>query len=205
MDMQITNETKNFSSRPCWHIVGIGTSTGAFDFFFKIRDRYRSYIDAEVQLYPGSHIRSVKEGGFKFHETDNFNHFTHTVVNDFGTYTFPDQVQDLLTSFYYTRCVYTGNMKEGEIIPVKAFFDNEITSFNVKFLGRETLKTDMGMVKCLKFRPQIQKGRVFKDQESMTIYVSDDKNYIPIRLEAKLLVGSVKAEHFRIQRTCQPF
>ena len=195
LTLDVTNENKVFgNNRNCWHIVGVGSSSGTFDFFFKIRDRYESFIDAEA-IVPWFHVRSVREGGFKFYETDNFNHYTGTVTNESGTYQIPEQVQDLVTSYYYTRCAYTPDMKEGELIPVKAFFDNEIANFNVKFIGRTTLDMpNVGKVKCLKFRPQLLKGRAFKDQEGMTIYVSDDKNYIPIRLEAKILVGSIKAD-----------
>ena len=74
------------------------------------------------------------------------------------------------------------------------FFDDEITKFKLKFLGREDIKTKFGKVSCMIFRPYVQAGRVFKEDESLTIWISDDENKIPIRLKANLAVGSLKAD-----------
>ncbi|HUH46398.1 MAG TPA: DUF3108 domain-containing protein, partial [Arenibacter sp.] len=63
-----------------------------------------------------------------------------------------------------------------------------------KYLGTEVLKTKYGRVECLKFRPYVQSGRVFKEQESLSLWVSNDDNRIPIRIQADLRVGSIKAD-----------
>jgi hypothetical protein len=72
--------------------------------------------------------------------------------------------------------------------------DNEIFPLKIKFAGRETIKTDIGKVRCLKFRPVIQKGRVFKEEEDLAVWISDDLNHIPLRAEAEILVGSIKMD-----------
>jgi hypothetical protein len=72
--------------------------------------------------------------------------------------------------------------------------DDGIFKFQLKYLGKEVLKTKFGKVECLKFRPYVQSGRVFKEQESLSLWVSNDKNKIPIRIEADLAVGSIKAD-----------
>ena len=74
------------------------------------------------------------------------------------------------------------------------FFDQEVYKFKLKLLGREEIKTKFGKVKTLKFRPYVQSGRVFKEEESLTLWVSDDENKIPVKIQASLLVGSLKAE-----------
>lgn len=202
--LEIKDEGRKFNNRPTYHIIGNGRTKGAFDWFFKIRDRYESYLDQKA-IVPWFHIRDVKEGSFKFFETNIFNHYKNSVVNEKGTFQVPDGVQDLLTSYYYTRCAYTPSIKVGEEIPVQAFFDEKVTPFNVKFIGRETIKSDIGYVRCLKFRPLLLTGRVFKEKEDMTIWVSDDKNYIPVRLEAKLLVGAVKVDLTQYSGLANPF
>jgi hypothetical protein len=42
------------------------------------------------------------------------------------------------------------------------------------------------------FMPVVLKGRVFKEEEDLQIYVSDDENKIPVGVKANILVGSVK-------------
>jgi len=63
----------------------------------------------------------------------------------------------------------------------------------LKFLGRETLKTKFGKISTLKFRPYVEAGRVFKEKESLTVWVTDDDNKIPLLIKADLAVGSLKA------------
>ncbi len=59
---------------------------------------------------------------------------------------------------------------------------------------KENLKTKFGTINCLKIIPQVMSGRVFKDKEGVTLWVSNDKNYIPISMKAELAVGSLKAD-----------
>jgi hypothetical protein len=85
-------------------------------------------------------------------------------------------------------------LKSGQEIKINMFFDKENFDFKLKFLGREMIETKFGKVASLKFRPYVQSGRVFKEKESLTIWVSDDKNKIPVRLQADLAVGAIKAD-----------
>jgi len=71
-------------------------------------------------------------------------------------------------------------------------------------LGKEVIKTKFGKVKSLKFRPLVQKGRVFKEQESLTIWISDDQNKIPLRIKATLKVGSLRADLTRFKGLVAP-
>jgi hypothetical protein len=85
-------------------------------------------------------------------------------------------------------------MKPGEFVAIDMFFDDKITKFRLKFMGREDIKTKFGVVSTMIFRPLVQTGRVFKEEESLTIWISDDDNKIPVRLKASLLVGAIKAD-----------
>ncbi|HSN49326.1 MAG TPA: DUF3108 domain-containing protein, partial [Flavobacterium sp.] len=73
-------------------------------------------------------------------------------------------------------------------------FDDETTKFRLKFLGRENIRTKFGVVQTMVFRPLVQSGRVFKEEESLTIWISDDDNKLPLRIKASLAVGSLKAD-----------
>ena len=102
---------------------------------------------------------------------------------------------------FYDRVLNEGSLGLGETYMdgswdcdrVDMFFDRENYKFKLKFLGREILSTKFGDVSCLVFRPYVQSGRVFKEKESLTIWVSDDDNKIPLLIKADLAVGSLKA------------
>jgi len=93
----------------------------------------------------------------------------------------------------------------GESINVDMFFDNETTKFRLKFIGREDLDTKFGTVPCMIFRPLVQTGRVFKEQESLTVWISADDNKLPIRIKASLMVGSLKADLDAFKGLANPF
>jgi hypothetical protein len=199
--IEVNEKKQTFNNRSVFHVIGHGRSLGAFNLFFKVRDRYDSYIDEET-LLPQLFIRNVDEGGFIINQNYVFNHQKNSVkAKRTGTaqdknvdkhYDIPDQTQDILSAFYYARNLDLSQYKMGEIITLNTFFDEETFPLQMKMIGRETIKTRAGKIKCIKVRPIIQKGRVFKSEEDLTLWVSDDKNRIPVMLEAKVLVGSIK-------------
>lgn len=194
--LEVTQESREFGGRPTYHVVGIGKSTGAFDWFFKVRDRYESYIDQEA-LLPMAFIRRVEEGGYKINQNYVYNHYKKQVISDGKTFDVPkdiNDIQDMISAFYFARCIDFSNAKSGNIYTVNSFVDNEIFPLKIKYIGKETISTSLGKFRCIKFRPVIQKGRIFKDEEDLNVWISDDNNRIPIRAQANILVGSVKMD-----------
>lgn len=191
--LEIAPQFEKIGQRNCLHIIGLGKTKGAFDWFFKVRDRYETYLDAEA-IVPWLFIRRIKEGGYTFNENVSFNHYKGTATSNKGTFPVPSQIQDLVSAYFFSRTYNTTNIKVGDILPITAFIDDKNWPLNIKFLGREVIKTDLGTFSCLKFKPLLQEGRVFKESEKMTLWISDDKNHIPIRLQADILVGSIKMD-----------
>ena len=72
--------------------------------------------------------------------------------------------------------------------------DGQMYTLRFKYTGRETIKTDAGTFKALVIKPQLIQGRVFKDEEALTLWVSDDENKLPLLVESDIFVGSIKAE-----------
>ena len=202
--IEVTTENKNFATGPTYHLVGHGRSTGSFDWFYKVRDRYDSYVD-ENTLTPHFFMRRVNEDGYIINQDYLFQQEQKlvTVKRDGSDkprntaskqFEIPARTQDMLSAFYFARSIDLSKVKPGETITVETFFDEEVFPLNFKIIGRETIKTKVGKIRCLKIRPVIQKGRVFNDEEDLTIWVSDDKNRIPVRLQADVLVGSIKMD-----------
>lgn len=205
-ELGVRNETER-KGRPVYHIVGKGWTVGMVDLFFPTNDVYESYIDTEAMV-PWEFIRDVNEGGFEIKRHLVFDHFQDEVKDlkeaQKKTYKIPENAQDILSSFYYARCLNLDTLKNGEEVMVDVFLDHEHFPFKLKLLGREKLSTDWGKVQCMKFRPVVQSGRVFKDNEDMTIWVTDDENKIPVLLKTKLVVGSIKMELIEYRNTSKP-
>lgn len=194
--LEVAPKSEMINGRPTMHIVGKGKSKGTFRWFFKVDDRYETYIDEKAFL-PWKFKRQVREGGFEMDRSIDFNHYTHTATvfeNKTKSYPVKPNSQDLLSAFYYARTLDLQNAKIGESYVINTFFDREMYPLKIKFLGRETIETDLGEFNCLKFRPMVEKGRVFKEEEDMTIWLSDDANKVPIRLKTELLIGSIKLD-----------
>lgn len=192
--LSVTDEERDIAGRKTLHVVGIGKSQGAFDLFFKVRDRYETYVD-EQALVPWVFIRRISEGSYKCSQDYVFNHFTEKVnVGNNQYFDIAPNMQDMVSAFYHARAMDLSGAKPGDVYSINAFVDKEVFPVKIKFIARETITTDLGTFKCLKFRPIIQKGRVFKHEEDLNIWITDDKNHIPVLGQAEILVGSVKME-----------
>ncbi len=84
--------------------------------------------------------------------------------------------------------------KPGEVFPVPFYLDGKTYELRFKFEKRENLKTELGTFRTIKVKPQLIEGRVFKDNEALTLWVTDDDNKIPIRVESDIFVGSIKVD-----------
>jgi len=191
--LEVKKEVRTFAGRDCYHVIGTGRTLGAFDWFFKVRDRYESVIDQQGMM-PWLFIRRVNEGGYKINQNVSFNHYKDSATSEKATIAIPEYTQDLVSAFYYARTLNFTNAKEGDQFEITGYLDDAIIPLNLKFLGREEVKTKKGTFRCIKLRPMLQEGRVFKEQEDMTVWVSDDKNRIPIRVQTNILIGSIKMD-----------
>lgn len=192
--LEIKPEPKNIGGRKIYHIVGTGESQGTFDWFFKVRDRYETYLDAEG-VFPWLFVRNVDEGGYKFSQRYKFMQNKNQVDNGKGkVFNAPEYIQDMVSAFYYARTLDLSKTRIGDTITVHSFVDDEIFPLRIRFAGVETVKVDKGTFSCLKFHPVVQKGRVFKKEDDLTVWITNDGNKIPVLAQAKILVGSIKME-----------
>lgn len=199
------------NNKSVYHIKGKGKSTGLLHLFFKVNDDYQTYID-KVDGKPYKFIRDIDEGGHTKDLEIEFDHSNNKAyVNDkkhkeHRTYTTKENVHDMLSAFYYIRNnIENDKLSPGDEMRLNMFIDDENMDFKLKFLGREVVKTKFGKVATLKFRPFVMAGRVFKEKESLTFWVSDDKNKIPVKIKADLVVGSLEADLDAYKGLSHPF
>ncbi len=193
-ELTIHPSPKKFKGRDAYHIVGKGRTLGAFNWFYKVNDTYETYLD-QHGAFPWEFVRDIREGGYTKYQNYQFHQDRAAVITHKGdTFGSLDFAQDMLSAFYYARTFDFSNVKEGDIFTIPTFVDEENYPLQIKFIGREVLKSRTGKYECLKFVPVLQKGRVFKDENDMIVWVTDDENKIPILAKAKVLVGSIKME-----------
>lgn len=192
--LEVKPDLIEVSGRKVYHIVGSGYTIGSTDWFFKVRDRYETYLDKDAML-PWLFVRRVDEGGYKFSQDYAFNHYTKKVdIGNNEKFDIPAGIQDMVSAFYSARNMDLSNAKPGDLFSITCFVDKEIWPLKIKFIGKETIDTDIGKFRCLKFRPIVQKGRVFKKEEDLNVWISDDDNHLPMRVKADVLIGSIKMD-----------
>lgn len=204
-------ESDTINGTPVFHAKGFGETTGLARWFFKVEDYYESYFDAKTGM-PYKFIRNINEGGYTKNIEIDFDHSKLVArVNDkkkktINNFSIQPNVQDLMSCFYYLRNFYpVKKLPINDSFDINMFFDNENYVFKLKYLGVETIDTKFGSISCMKFRPMVQSGRVFKEQESLTLWVSDDLNRLPIRFKADILVGSIMADLENFKNLKHPF
>jgi hypothetical protein len=196
--MEVKEAVRN--NKKVYHAIGRGYSTGITKFLFKVDDDYESYFDKETSQ-PYQFVRKIDEGGYTKNQEGFFDQDKNTItVKDYKhktekSFIVPANTQDILSTFYYLRNhPDIDKLKVGEAIAIDMFFDNDTTKFKLKYLGNEDIDTKFGTVSTMIFRPYVQAGRVFKEQESLTVWISNDDNKMPVRIKASLAVGSLKAD-----------
>jgi len=202
-DVVFTVKDTLFSNRPAYHIKSVGRSLKGYDWFYKVRDRFESIIEKDsfnVLWFE----RDTYEGGFKTYNRYNFDNINKTV--DISSYTskrsFKKEILelksctfDVLSAIYYCRNIDFKSLVAGQRVPLPMVVDNEIFNLYVRYIGKETLTLHDGRkFETIKFTAMLVEGTIFKGGEDLIVWVTDDANRIPVLIEAKILIGSVKAE-----------
>jgi hypothetical protein len=184
---------EKLNNKTVYHVVGEGRSNSGYDWIFKVRDRYETYFDT-ANLQPLKFVRRIDEGGYKKNEDVTFNQQTNTAITDAGVFKIPGCIQDVLSSVYYARNINFDKYNVGDKIPFNMFLDNEVDNLYIRYLGKEVVKTRYGKFNAIKFSPLLVKGTIFQGGEKMLVWVTDDANHIPIRIESPIVVGSIKVD-----------
>lgn len=189
----LTSDVK-FDGKPTYHLLVEGSTSGTFDMFYKVRNRYDSYIDRE-NYSPFLYTENVRENKYRRNDRARFYQGEKKIVAKKGSFKSPvTQTFDLVSAYYFMRNLDLTGIKVGEKITIHYFLDDEVTPLTVQYFGKETIKTELGSIKCLKFSPSIRPGRVFKKDSRIYLWISDDANRIPVKAQAEVIVGTINME-----------
>lgn len=188
-----TSKIETVNSRPVYHITGEGNTNSSYDWVYRVRDKYESYIDTAT-MQPLRFVRNVNEGGYKKYQNVTFNKSANTAVTTEGVFKVPACVQDVVSAMYYARNIDFSKLQPDDKIPFSMFLDNEVFNLYIRYMGKEEIKTRYGKFRAIKIKPLLIKGTIFEGGEDMTVWVSDDLNHIPVRVESPIVIGKVKID-----------
>ena len=192
-EASFTTKSETLNGHNVFHITGSGSTYPSYDWIFKVRDKYETYLDVNT-LMPLKFVRNVDEGDTKFSNNVTFNQQQHKAYSNKKTFDIPNCVQDVLSAIYYARNIDYEQYKTGSKIPFSMFLDDKVYNLYIRYAGKQTIKTKYGTFKAIKITPLLIKGTIFKGGEDMVVWISDDKNHIPLRVHSPILVGSVKVD-----------
>ncbi|HJT75076.1 MAG TPA: DUF3108 domain-containing protein [Chitinophaga sp.] len=184
---------EKLNGKDVYHVVGDGKTFRTYDWFFKVRDKYESYIDT-ASLKPYRFVRNVNEGGYKIYNNVSFDHAQHTATSTNGTFKTTPCIQDVISAIYYARNINFDKYKPGDKIPFDMFLDDKIYNIYIRYIAKETVETKFGKFRAIKFAPLLIKGTMFEGGEKMSVWVSDDGNKVPLRVDSPISVGSIKVD-----------
>lgn len=177
------------------HLILNGRTVGLANVLYSVSDTYESFTNTETDL-PYKSIRDIKEGSYKHYSEQVFDHWSRddsTIVysTKVGEVLSPKNSNDILSAFYYIRNHLVWKpMSIGDTMVVDTYFTDEVYTMRVRFMGYEDVKTKLGTISCIKLVPVVLVGRVFKNKDDMTVWFSNDKNYLPIRVRFNIVVGA---------------
>ncbi len=202
-EVLFTVKNAKIGNKPCLHLLGQGNTYPSWDWFFKVRDRYESWVNPET-LKPYYFKRKVREGGYEIDIKYLFNGEKGYALSSYivnkkpeqkDTLFIPDSIYDVMSALYYARTLDYSVYKPEEIIPVKLVLDRQLENIYFRYKGIENIKIrKVGEFECIKLSVLLVAGSVFKGGESMTIWITNDKNKIPVYIETPIIIGSVKAK-----------
>jgi hypothetical protein len=192
--IRVTNSDQKFDGKPTYKLTVDARTSGSFDVFYKIRDHYDSYID-KTQLTPYFYQENIREGKYRRQDKARFTQSTRKVVSNRGTFTGPtNQTFDLVSAYYFARSLDISRMKIGDKFALNYFLGDEISQLQIEYVGKEMVKSKLGTIRCLKFSPSIQPGRIFRKDSRLYLWITDDGNRVPVKAEVEILVGAVTME-----------
>jgi len=192
--IKVLNSDLKFDNKPTYKLTVDAETSGTFDVFYKVRDHYDSYID-KTDLLPYFYQENIREGSYKRHDKARFSQDAKKVVSNRGTFTTPTtQTFDLVSAYYFARSLDITKLKTGDKFKLNYFLGDEISALEIEYIGKETVKSKLGNIRCLKFSPSIKPGRIFKKDSRLYLWVTDDGNRVPVKAQVEILVGAVTME-----------
>lgn len=184
----------NFNGSEVYHAVAVAKTISLVEKFYKVHDVYQSFYHTSTVL-PYKAIRDIHEDRYKYYNEVTYYHLKDSVFSlKSGWHKIPKPCFDIISAFYYLRASIAKKGKAEQVFRVDTYFADEIFPLVIKFKGIEKISTRIGTFECMKFVPVVETGRVFDDEDDLTLWISNDKNMVPVRMQLDMIVGSLKMD-----------
>jgi hypothetical protein len=184
---------KRISGRDAYHVTFEVNSVPSFDIFYKVRDRYETYIDVEG-LFPWRFEQHIREGNYSRDFSAFFDQRKGKAKTSEGEYDIPKYVHDIVSAFYFARTLDYSGMKKGDKIHLQNFYKDKVYDLDVVYHGKETIEVAAGKFDCIIVEPLVQEGGLFKSEGNIVIWLTDDNIKMPVRVKTKVVVGAIDAD-----------
>ena len=184
---------KRISGREAYHVTFEVNSVPSFDMFYKVRDRYETYIDVEG-LFPWRFEQHIREGGYTRDFSAFFDQRKGKAKTSEGEYEIPLYVNDIVSAFYYARTLDYSNMKVNDLIHLQNFYKDKVYNLDVKFLGKEVVEVPAGKFECIIVEPLVKEGGLFKHEGNIIVWLTNDELKMPVKVRTKVVIGYVEAK-----------
>lgn len=193
LTLEVMPDKKTVANRSTFHVVAQGNSTGFFELFYKVNDRYESFID-EKAIVPLKFIQRKRENSYRKNDTMYFNQLENTAKSTLKEFDIPANSHDMVSALYFARTLNYDKIAKGSTINIPFVIDDSVYHSKIIYVGRQIVKTKMGEFSCFAFKPMVFTGKVFDQKFPMTFWVTDDSNHLPVLIESKLSVGKARIE-----------
>ncbi len=194
----------NINTRPCYKVDAYGETLGFVSWITKVNDQWGAYIDTAAFVTHVSY-RKIKEGNYRKDELINYDHDKLQaevkvmdqktgIYGDPKIYKTPANVRDLVGGFLFLRVIDFSKYKKGDTLAISGFFEDTPYILNIIYGGKEKVDTKIGIIPCHKLIPIMPDNKLFDGENSITCWLSDDKNKIPVKIQAKMFIGSTGVE-----------
>ena len=201
--LEVNKSDEKIHGQSIFHAIGRGYSIGTFDFFFKVRDRFESRFDTDsVRSY--QFMRRTNEGGYIVDDDVRFDYEKGLAISRKEEIEIGKNVQDLVSAFYFARNLDISNVPIGGSFPIDFYLDDSLYTSVIIYDGIEIIETRLGKFRTMKFKPMVVEGEVFDNPYPMYLWVTDDKNRIPILVKSEVIVGSIKGELYKFKNLKYP-
>jgi len=195
--MAVTDEF-NYNNRLVQKIVFEANSSRSYSWIYKVEDKYISYLD-KIGIYPWKFNKEINEGSFHTKEEVIFDHIKEEAREGEKVTKIPPYVHDIISAFYFVRNNDLSNMRPGDIIKLSNYSSGKIHPLDVRFKGWEKIKVPAGTFNCVVLEPLVKAGGLFKDEGTLVIWLTNDELKIPVKVETKVVIGSINVELKKIE------
>jgi len=202
VEIQIDTGYQTIENRRCIKVSVMGKTTGALGLMAYINDLWTSYIDSAT-LKPYQFQRIIKENSFEKEEMTVFDRELQAAVVStqegkskyyVETYPVPENIHDMVSGYLALRRFDFNSIKKNDTLIENIFLEDKVLKIMFKYLGKKTIHTKLGKQRAILLSPILPENKMFDNGEAISIWISDDKYRIPLRLQGKLFIGAVEAD-----------